>query len=1078
MSVEAYTFPTSFTQRRMWFLHELDRAGSVAYHVTGALRISGALDTVALQRAVDAIFARHDTLRTAYVVEDGEPVQVVVPSIALAIPTIALDALDDRRREAELRRIALREWRRPFDLATVPPLRLTLVRLAGDEHVLLAVVHHIAADHWSMGVFVAELAALYRCAAEGSEAGLPDLPLQYGDFATWQREWLASEELERQLAYWRARLADVPPLELPTDHPRPPLQSFEGATLRRTLAPELVADVDRLARRTRATAFMVLLAAFQAVLGRHAGQEVVAVGTAVANRTRPELEPLIGFFANTLVLRGDLGGDPTFLELVERTRETCLEAYAHQDAPFERLVEDLAPERDLSRNPLFQVMCVMQNTPAQPVELPGLVLAPIEIDPGTSTLDASLTFTPRGESLEAELTYDAALFEPRTAERLLDRYETFVRGAVREPQRPLAELPLLPPAERDVLERWGAGERLAVPDGATLSELAARTVARSPDRDALVSSRGRITFAELDARANRLAHHLRAVGVERGARVAVCLPRTPELLVALLGVMRAGAAYVGLDPSYPPQRLALMLADAGPTAVVTTVELAPLAAGVPAVHVDRDADAIAARPATPLAAVDPDELAYVVYTSGSTGRPKGVAVTHRALVNFVASATRTPGLDASDRLVAVTTLAFDISGYELLAPLASGSTIVLADADAVRDGPRLARLLAESRASVLQTTPSTWRLLLEAGWDAGAGLRALSGGEALDPDLAQRLLATGADVWNYYGPSEATIWATVGRVTRGSAPVPLGAALANTRLHVLDGALRPVPIGVPGELYVAGAGLARGYLGRPDLTAERFVPDPLGPPGGRLYRTGDLVRYTADGVLEFLGRLDHQVKIRGHRVELGEIEALLRSAAGVDDAVVVAEPDAVGDPRLVAYVESGAAGGEVTAALRERLRERLPQAMLPAAYVVLPKLPRTANGKLDRRSLPGADGARPEVGQPFVAPRTATEKRLAAMCAEALELDRVGVYDDFFELGGHSLVAARLLARVRDELGVELPLRRLFVDPTVAHLAEAVDRARDGTVPDAQLDDAVASLSDYELDALLEVLGDGQGVPS
>jgi amino acid adenylation domain-containing protein len=898
--------PLSFAQQRLWFLDRFE-PGSPFYNIPAAARLTGELDVAALERSLREIIRRHETLRTTFQEVEGQPAQVIAADFDPELAVVDLSGLPEAEREAEARRRAREEAQRPFDLVRGPLLRALLLKLAAREHVVLLVLHHIVADGWSLGVFFRELAALYQGFAGGTPVSLPELPVQYADYAAWQRDWMRDEVLGRQLAYWKERLAGAPAaLEMPTDRPRPPVQTVRGATEPLLIPIGLLAGIKALARREGCTPFMVLLAAFQALLGCYSGQDDVCVGTPIANRTRPELEGLIGFFVNTLVLRADLGGDPPFRQLLARVREAALGAYAHQDLPFEMLVEAMQPQRDLSRTPLFQVMFILQNTPLPSVDVPGLRFSPVEADSGTAKFDLLLALAETEQGLAGNLEYNSDLFEAATARRVLDHFRYLLEAAVADPARPLSELPLLTAAERrQVLGEWNATET-GFPEAQTVHRLFEFQAEQTPEAVALVFEGEHLTYRELNARANRLAHSLQDLGVGPEVLVGICLERSVDMVVALLGVLKAGGAYVPLDPAYPQERLAFMIADAGVPVVLTQQALAAGLSGQGAwvLCVDTDAEAIAQQSEdNPFPLAGSDHLAYVIYTSGSTGRPKGVEITHGSVVNFLISMRRRPGLSERDILLAVTTLSFDIAALELFLPLSVGARVELARREVAQDGARLAENLAVSGATAMQATPATWRLLLESGWSGNPGLKILCGGEPLTPELAQQLLARGASVWNLYGPTETTIWSTVHQVDGRDGPVPIGRPIANTQVYVVDNRGQPVPVGVKGELLIGGAGVARGYRGRRELTAEKFIPDPFrGRPGARLYRTGDLARWLPGGELECLGRVDHQVKVRGFRIEPGEIEIALRQHPSVLHAAVAAREEDSGDKRLVAYV--------------------------------------------------------------------------------------------------------------------------------------------------------------------------------
>jgi surfactin family lipopeptide synthetase A len=1055
---DAGPVPPSFAQQRLWFLDQLE-PDSPLYNIPAGARIQGRLNRGALHRALEAIVARHEALRTTFATQDDHPVQVIAAPrpVALAVLDLAAHPADDR--EAECQRNLAAEIQRPFDLSRDLLLRATLVRLREDEHALLLVLHHIAADGWSLAVLYRELATLYGAFAQGHTAALPALSIQYADYAVWQRQWLQGAVLEAHLAYWRQQLVDLTPLELPTDRPRPAAQTFRGAHRTRILPPSLRAAIEALSRQTGGTLFMILLAAFQTLLARYTGQEDIVVGSPIAGRTRIETEDLIGFFINTLALRVDLSGNPPFRTLLGRVREVCLDAYAHQEMPFEKLVEELKPERTLSQSPLFQVMFVLQNASHTALALPDLTATPVEVESGTAKFDLTVFVTAIEEGLQTTVEYNTDLFDAATIARMAGHFQTLLAGIVADPDQRLAALPLLTDAERAQVAAWNATAR-EDPQACVHDGIAAQA-ARAPERVAVVGAGGSLTYRELEARAERLAGHLRSLGVGPDRLVGVCLERTPEMVVAVLAVLKAGGAYVPLDPAYPAARLAYMSEDAGLTVLISQRALvaAVPTRSVPLVLVDEPA-ATWGHAAGP--AASRENLAYVIYTSGSTGQPKGVPITHRALGNLLTSMAREPGFTATDTLLAVTTLSFDIAALELFLPLSTGGTVVVATRAQAVDGVELQALLATAGVTVMQATPATWRLLLEAGWTGTPKLKILCGGEAVPRDLANRLLARAAEVWNVYGPTETTIWSSAGKVVPGEGAISIGRPIANTQMYVLDGHRNPLPAGVPGELYIGGTGLSPGYWNRPDLTAERFVADPFSAdPGARLYRTGDRARWRPDGTIECLGRLDHQVKIRGFRIELGEIEAALARVDGVAQAVVVARDDTPGEKHLVAYVVPTIQplGPSVTAGdlpvdavplraatLRATLRVTLPEYMIPTSFVFLDALPRTPNGKVDRTALP-APGAEVDQGTRYVAPRTPLEEGLARIWAEVLQVDQVGVHDNFFALGGHSLMATRVLSRMRQTLRIDLPLRQLFSCPTIAGLAVAADATRPASTP-------------------------------
>ncbi|MET0395230.1 MAG: non-ribosomal peptide synthase/polyketide synthase, partial [Longimicrobiaceae bacterium] len=1057
--------PLSFAQQRLWFLDRL-APGSAAYAMPFALRLRGPLDARALERGLAELVRRHETLRTVLVpLPGGGAAQSILPPAPPPLPRVDLAGLPAPAREAETRRLAAADSARPFDLERGPLLRATRIRLAADEHVLLFALHHVVSDGWSMGVLVAEVSALYEAFARGEPSPLPELEVQYADFAAWQRRWLDGEVLARQLDYWRGRLAGAPPvLTLPTDRPRPAVPGERGDHRALEVPAEVARGLRALARREGATLFAVLLAAWQLLLARWADEDDVVVGSPVANRTRLELEPLIGFFVNTLALRTDLSGDPTLRELVGRARETVLGAQAHQDLPFERLVEEVAPERSLDHSPLFQVAFALQNTERAELRMGPLAVASLDAGPEPAKFDLSLTLAEEGDRLEGVLAFRAELFDAATAERLLERFGGVLALLADDPEHRVSGFDLLLPAERALLRaEWDASARPR-PASPPVHELAAAHARRAPDAPALVAAAGTLTYGALLRRADALAARLRALGVGVEARVALCLERGPELAVAALAVVRAGAAYVPIDPAYPAERIAFLLADSAAAAVLTTAALAVRVQAFPGeiVVVDENDDAEAQEalpqnwgrvaalrppgggpPADASAIpVDPDNAAYVVYTSGSTGRPKGVVVTHGALLNLVRWHLDAFGVTAADRATLLAGPGFDASVWELWPYLAAGAALHPVEDEDTRTGPVALRDFMLARGVTIAFAPTPLAEgLLGVEWPADAPLRTLlTGGDALRARPAPGLPFA---LVNDYGPTETAVVATSGPVDPagdGAGAPDVGRAIDNARTYVLDRWLHPAPPGVPGELCVGGAGVARGYLGRPELTAERFLPDPFtGEPGARMYRTGDRVRRLAGGRFEFLGRADAQVKIRGIRVEPGEVEAVLAAAPGVREAAVTVRRGGAGEARLAGYVAAREGAEVAPAGLREWLRARLPEHMVPSTLTVLDALPLTANGKLDRGALPAPIGE--EDGRTRAAPRTPTEEVLAGIWAEVLELDRVGTHTGFFDLGGHSLLATRVVSRIREAFGVELPLRVLFEAPTVAGLAARVDAA-------------------------------------
>ncbi|MGW3040411.1 non-ribosomal peptide synthase/polyketide synthase [Kitasatospora sp. NPDC001159] len=1043
--------PLSFAQRRLWFLNRFDQQTGSAYNLPIVLRLVGGLDREALAAALRDLLERHEVFRTVFAEWNGVPVQRVRATDEAGL---RLDVTETT--EEQLAEEVAAEISRGFDLAEEIPLRARLFALAGDVHVLTVTMHHIAADGWSLAPLLADLATAYRARTAGQEADWQPLPVQYADYALWQREVLGDEadedsQISQQLRYWEQTLAGLPEeLGLPTDRPRPAVASYQGARITIEIPADVHQRVNELARTRQASVYMVLQAGLAALLSRLGGGEDIPIGSLIAGRTDEALDDLVGFFVNTLVLRTDVSGDPTFTELLDRVRATGLGAYAHQDLPFERLVEALNPSRSMSRHPLFQVALNLQNAAQADwgMGLPGLEVEPEGFDLETEKFDLSFTFAehrtedgvPAG--IVGTASYAVDLFDHDRVETLGARLVRLLTAAVEQPDRPVGELELLDAAELAAVRAAGAGPRRTA-RAEDVDVLLARRAADLPEALAVRAGDRSLTYRELDEQVTRLARHLVALGAAPGELVAVALPRGAELLVTLLAVLRSGAAYLPLDPGLPVDRLSYTITDARPTLTVTSAAVQELPLGDAVVLLDHEQTrkAIAEQSGRDWtdgerrAPVHAEHPAYVIYTSGSTGRPKGVVVPRRGLANFLHDMAGRFPLTIEDRWLAVTTVSFDIAALELYLPLTAGAAVVVADRETVREPSALLGLAAEAGATILQATPSLWQALADHDAAALHGLRKLVGGEALPPELADRLAAAGGRVTNLYGPTETTIWSTA--AVLGTGAPHIGSPITDTDVHLLDERLRPVPPGVPGELYIAGAGVAQGYLGRPGLTAERFVASPFAG-GARMYRTGDLARWGRGSRLEYLGRVDHQVKLRGFRIEPGEIESVLARHEDVAQAVVVLREDRPGDQRLVAYVVPLAGRSVDAAALRRWAGTDLPDYMVPSVVVSLDALPMTANGKLDRRALPvPADSAAGEI----VAPRSPREEIMSGLFAEALGLAVVSVEDGFFDLGGHSLMATRLMSRIRTVFGVELAMRALFENPTVAGLVERLDTA-------------------------------------
>jgi amino acid adenylation domain-containing protein len=1020
------------------------------------------LNLEALQKALYAVIARHEILRTTYTMCGDAPIQAVSAERPCEFTVTDLRSIPLSERDAQLKDLLRREAGRPFNLAADLMLRANVLNLNSAENILLLVMHHIATDGWSLGVLCREISALYEAYDSNRSSSLPELSIQYRDFAAWQRKHLDGERLTGDLAYWKKQLNGVPAsLELPTDYSRPAAQSYRGATQSFVISRVVADQLKALSRREGLTFFMTLLAAFQTLLCRYSGQEDVVVGSPVAGRSREETKPLVGCFINNIVLRTDLSGNPTFTELSARVRDVALGAYEHQELPFEKLVEELHPERNRSRHPLFQVMFELDQLSTEAMRLPGIKVERLDVQNDTAKFDLKLYMVEEQDGLKGLLEYSTDLFEHATISRMVGNFRTLLEGIVANPNRRVSELPLLTEAERhQLLVEWNDTRR-EYPKDKCIHELVEAQAARTPDAVAVIvpsTSSGddegqQLTYRQLNDRAEQLAGNLRSMGVRPGAVVGICMERSVDLVVGLLGILKAGGAYVPIDPGYPAERIEFMIEDSAMTVLLTERRSRETwlcrAQRVRVVSVEELSFTHAVLAEHGGEKPRPDDLAYVIYTSGSTGKPKGVEIQHRALVNFLHSMRQRPGLTPQDVLLSVTTISFDIGALELFLPLIVGARVVVVSREAAVDGLRLIEDLEQCGATAMQATPATWRMLLEAGWSGNKSLKLLCGGEALSPDLAKALVSRSGSVWNLYGPTETTVWSTIWKVEPGSERILIGRPIDNTRAYVLDSRLQPVPVGVAGELYLGGDGLARGYRNRPEITAERFVDDPFNAGDrSRLYKTGDLARYLSDGNIEYLGRIDYQVKIRGYRIELGEIESALCQHEAVQHAVVVAREDEQGDgcsalgadKRLVAYAVLKDGAEATIARLRDFLKSKLPEYMIPSGFVFLDTLPLTPNGKIDRKALPEPASSASTVTETFVPPRTITEKTLAGVWAEVLNVEHIGTNSNFFDLGGHSLLLARVHRKLQGIFDREVSLVDLFEYPTISALAQYISR--------------------------------------
>ncbi|MEM1170262.1 MAG: amino acid adenylation domain-containing protein [Cyanobacteria bacterium P01_H01_bin.35] len=1031
--------PLSFAQERLWFLYQLQEWNKSTYNLSCVLQLMGELNIDALKGALREIICRHQVLRTQFQLVDGMPIQVIDKSCQLNLPVIDLREFSESEQSSRVQQLAAASAKEAFNLEQTPLMRASLLQLSNQKYILLLNVHHIAFDGWSWGIFRQELSVIYTALISAQPSPLAELPVQYADYAAWQRQWLQGEVLESQLNYWKQQLSgELPVLELPIDYPRPRVQAFTGGKTSIKLSSELTLSLQELSRKSGVTLYMTLLAAFFVLLSRYSGQSDLLVGTPIANRQLSELEGLLGFFVNTLVLRTNLGDNPSFRELLGRVRETALGAYEHQDMPFEKLVEQLQRSRDLSRNPLFQVMFALQNVPSRKWELPHLAVTPLSVENLTAKFDLSLELWETETGLEGRWEYNADLFKGETIERMSGNFSTLLEGIVAAPEQKVGFLPLLTPKERhQLLVSWN-DTFASYPQDKCIHQLFEEQVERTPDAVAVVFELEQITYRELNAKANQLARYLQSVGVGPEILVGICLERSIETIVGLLGILKAGGAYLPLDPNYPSERLAYMLEDSGISVLLTSerlVEQLP-SNNVRAIYLDSPQAILASKSQENTDnRAKPDNLAYIIYTSGSTGKPKGVMVTHQGLCNLAKTQIKMFYLQQNSRILQFASLSFDASIWEIVMSLCSGARLYMGTSESLRPGPDLIELLQKQEITHVTLPPSVLATLKKQ--DLPRLQNIIVAGETCTKDLLEEW-SVGRRFFNAYGPTESTVCASVAECTNGDRNLPIGRPINNIQIYILDNNLQPVPIGVPGELHIGGAGLARGYLNRPELTAQKFIPNPFSQEeGSRLYKTGDLARYLADGNIEFIGRIDNQVKIRGFRIELREIEAVLTEHPKVGKAVVIVREDIPGDKRLAAYI---VAKEEVASSdLRGFLKSTVPDYMVPSAFVFLDAIPLTPNGKIDRRALPVPDVSTQEAER--IAPRTTTELQLVQIWSEVLNISSVGVRDNFFDLGGHSLLAVRLMVRIEEQFGTLLPLTTLFTEPTIQEQAGLLSAA-------------------------------------
>ncbi|MBE9120013.1 amino acid adenylation domain-containing protein [Tychonema sp. LEGE 07199] len=1047
---EVFVFPASFAQQRLWFLNQL-APGNPFYNVSTALRLTGSLNFIALEQTFNEIVQRHETLRTTFTLLEGELVQIIAPILTVPLPTIDLQNLSPTQQETAALQLATDAAQCPFDLAAGPLFKVTLLQLGETEHILLLNLHHIVADGWSMGVLIRELGTLYTAFVKNEreaklsrrESHLPALPVQYADFAEWQHQYLQGEVLETQLDYWREQLKGITALNLPTDRQRPAVPSYRGAKYFITLSPALSEQLKSFSQQESATLFITLLAAFQTLLYRYTGQVDIAVGTPIANRNKSEIEALIGFFVNSLVLRADLSGNPTFRELLHRVKNVAMAAYAHQDLPFEKLVEELHPDRELSRNPLFQISFSLQNTPVAALELPGITLGAIDFDSGTAKLDLECNLWEDAGSIQGQIVYSTDLFDRATIARMAEHFQTLLKAIVANPQQRLSDLALLTaPEYQQLLNDWNDTQR-DYPQNQCFHQLFEERVELAPDAVAAVFENQQLTYRQLNSKANQLARYLQQLGAKPEVLIGLCVERSLDAIVGILGIIKAGAAYLPLDPTYPQERLNFMLEDAQVSILLTQQHLAqnltaPENYGVfTVVCLDSDLEIIARKsPENLTTNIIPENLSYIIYTSGSTGKPKGVLIEHRGLYNLALAQIEAFQISSNHRILQFASLSFDASIFEIVMALGTGATLYCAKKESLLPGQTLIQFLQDNAITHATLPPSLLAVLPNAELPALQTI--ICAGESCSPDVVKRW-GFGRRFFNAYGPTEATVWSSFAEICERKKP-PIGRPIANTQLYILDENLQPVPVGVPGELYIGGSGLARGYLNRPELTAQRFIANRFSQKAGeRIYKTGDLARYFPDGNIEFLGRTDEQVKIRGYRIELGEIEALLLQHPAVKETAAVAEDDFSGNKRLVAYVVPNQNPTLNPLEMRNFLKQQLPNYMIPSAFVAIDFLPLTPNGKIDRNRLISPENLTSNsTDKSCIAPRTPTESTLAQIWSKILNTEPVGIGDNFFDLGGDSLLAIRLINEINQQFERELPLSALFLNPTIEGLADSL----------------------------------------
>ncbi|MBN2442196.1 MAG: amino acid adenylation domain-containing protein [Spirochaetales bacterium] len=1042
--------PLSFNQQRVWFISQMD-PNNAAYNNPVAVRIKGNPESYIIKEALKRMLLRHEILRTSFSIHNRKPVQVINNEMDLFFQEKKFEGVSA---EKDLFEEINREIKTPFNLKNGPLFKSYLYQLGPNEYIFVLLIHHIISDGWSLGIFVKEFFILYEALTKNQTPVLPELKIQYADFAHWQRNWLKEDVLKEKIRYWKEKLkGELPVCDMPFDKSRPAVQTYNGRNYKWQISFKLTEKLNQLSQNADVTLFMVLLTAFNILIYRYTGVDDICLGIPVANRVRPELENLLGFFANTIVMRSDMSGDPVFIQLLKKIKQNTIEAYTHQDAPFEKLVEELKPERDLSRSPIYQIMFALQNITVPQLQQKDFSMEMLNLDNGTTQNDLSVYIEETENGLDGISVYNSDLFFHDSIVSLMEHFTRLLEGIVEDPEKQISEYDILTEKTKQSFSLWN-NTRTDFPGPSTLSELFEYAAARNPDNIAIIYKKKEITYGELNEKAQKIANFIRSKSDSTVNYIGLCMDRTDLLLTGLLGIIKSGNAYVPLDPFFPIDRLSYIIQDTDAPVIITEEKYRDF---VPAndrhvIYLDTDWEMINRQEQIPYNAVrSSNDCAYVIHTSGSTGKPKGVMIPHYCVVNFLKSMEKKLGFLKQDRLLAVTTLSFDISILEIMLPLTTGGTIILADNEDVLDGRRLANLLREKNATFMQATPGTWRVLIGSGWKGMDNLTMLCGGEALPDGLAKELINMGARLFNMYGPTETTIWSSM-TLIKADEKITIGTPVDNTQFYILDTHQKMVPVGVTGELYIGGYGVGKGYLNRPELTKEVFIPDPFsGNTGSRLYRTGDMVRWLPDGKVEYIGRIDNQVKVRGYRIELGEIESVLGEYPGILELVVIVREDIHQDKRIVAYL---VAKEEPVPAetLTNYCSKKLPGYMIPSVFIWLETMPFTPNGKIDRKSLPAPSTNRPELNTTFIVPKTEMEKQIAGIWQDALKIDSVGINDNFFNLGGHSLLLAEVHIRIQEILNREFSMIELFQYPTISSFVNYLNNNQDEDNSEQQIE--------------------------